>query len=65
MLDHTHTLESIMKADPVTIGSDRPIREAAELLSEVSFHSLPVVDDGKLAGIVTTQDLIRYLRDLY
>ena len=65
VLDHTHKLEDIMNSEPVTIGSDRAIREAAEVLSEANFHALPVVDDGKLVGILSTQDLIKYLRDLY
>jgi CBS domain-containing protein len=65
VLDHTHKLEDIMNADPVTIPSTGAIREAAEVLSEASFHSLPVVDDGKLVGILSTQDLIKYLRELY
>jgi CBS domain-containing protein len=65
VLDHTHTLEDLMAGDPVTIESTSPIREAAEQLSEANFHALPVVEGGNLVGIVTTQDLIRYLRDLY
>ncbi len=65
VLDHTHRLEDIMEAEPVTIDAGAPIREAAEVLSQAAFHALPVVDGKKLVGIVTTQDLIRYLRDLY
>ena len=65
VLDHTHKLEDVMQSEPTTIASDAPIRHAAEKLGEVEFHALPVVEGKKLVGIVTTQDLIRYLRDLY
>ena len=64
-LDHTHKLEDIMNPEPVTIAADAPIREAARMLGDASFHALPVVENDKLVGIVTTQDLICYLRDLY
>ena len=43
---------------------DATVRDAAALLSDGSFHSVVVLDfDGALAGIVTTTDLARYLRD--
>lgn len=64
-LDHTVKLEDLMNAKPVTIASGAPIREAAEILANAAFHALPVVDGEKLAGIVTSQDLIRYLCDQY
>ena len=64
-LDHTHTLEDIMNAEPATIQQTASIREAADLLGEADFHVIPVVDGQKLTGIVTTKDLIRFLRDLY
>ena len=64
-LDHTHRVEDVMTPDPVTLGIGATIRDAVDVLAEARFHSLPVVDDGRLAGIVTTQDLLRFLRDLY
>ena len=61
-LDHQFTVEDIMKRDLVTIHPGEPIREAARLLSAGRFHALPVVDDdGHLAGMVTSTDLIRYM----
>ena len=42
------------------------MRSAAELLGEGTFHSLPVVDDeGRLQGLVTSTDVIRYLLAQY
>ena len=64
-LDHTHAIEDIMNADPVTISQDGSIREAADILARGRFHAVPVVDGKKLKGIVSSSDLIRFLRDLY
>lgn len=63
-LDHTMTLEQLMQADPVTLDHTGTIREAAAILSEADFHSLPIVDGTHLVGIVTSKDLISYLSDL-
>lgn len=65
-LDHTMTIEQLMKSNPVAVRENAPIREAAEMLVKGNFHSLPVVSDGqKLVGLVTSTDLIRYLLDQF
>lgn len=65
-LDHTMTIEQLMQKDPVSVREYAPIREAAQLLVEGQFHSLPVTSDGhKLVGIVTSTDLIRYLLEQF
>ncbi len=53
-------IPQVMVSDVVCVTSDTTIREVAETLSKREFHALPVVDDGKLKGIVTTTDLINY-----
>ena len=58
-------LNQVMAQEPVTISTDTTIKEAAEILSSNEFHALPVVEDSKLEGIVTTTDLIKYLIDQY
>jgi CBS-domain-containing membrane protein len=61
-LDHTLTLEQVMKKDPVTLPETGTVREAAEILAKSEFHSLPIVSGShKLVGMVTSTDLIRYL----
>jgi CBS domain-containing protein len=64
-LDHTFTLEQVMSADVVTVTSQTTVHEAAEILCKGDFHCLPVVDDGKLVGMVTSSDLLKYLAELY
>ena len=48
-----------MQADPMTIPSDMLVSEAKRLLSENNLHALPVVEDGKLRGLVTRANLLR------
>lgn len=62
MLDHEFSIEGVMVRELVTLKESSTIREATEFLSSGAFHSVPVVDDdGNLAGLVTSTDLIRYL----
>ncbi|MBI1943362.1 MAG: CBS domain-containing protein [Betaproteobacteria bacterium] len=48
-----------MRADPITIGGDTLVVEAKRLLTENSLHALPVVESGKLRGLVTRHILLR------
>lgn len=62
-LDHTFTIEQLMKKNPVTLADNACVRNAAEILAKGEFHSIPVVHGTKLVGIVTSTDLIKYLLD--
>lgn len=59
------TIDQVMAKNLVTISSSTTIKEVAEILSKKEFHALPVVDEGKLVGIVTTTDLIYYLLEQF
>ena len=66
LLDNQFSVEEVMSKNVVTIKHTASIREAAEMLAEGHFHSLPLVDnDGNLKGLVTSTDLIRYLLSQY
>ncbi len=66
IIDQQFMLSDIMTVDLVTASSKSSVREVATILSNHSFHSLPLVDDaGNLEGIVTSTDLIQYLCDQY
>ncbi len=65
MLDHQFSIDDAMTAELVTLPETATVHDAAEVLAEGRMHSVVVVStDGTVAGIVTTTDLIRYLRDL-
>ncbi len=59
------TIEQVMAKNLVSVNSSTTIKEVAEILSKREFHALPVVDNDKLVGIVTTTDLINYLLDQF
>jgi CBS domain-containing protein len=50
---------------PVSCCVSGAVRDAAVILSQGGFHSVPVVDGTRLAGIVTSSDLIHYLVEQY
>lgn len=54
------TIKDMMIKAPVTVAPNDTIYEVAKLITHKEFHSLPVVADGKLVGIVTTTDLLNY-----
>jgi IMP dehydrogenase len=55
--------ESGVVRDPTTIQSTKTINELMQLTSELSISGMPVVDNGKLMGIVTRRDF-RYADNL-
>jgi IMP dehydrogenase len=57
-VDRVKRSESGMILNPITLGPDRPIREAAQLMSRFKISGVPIVDDrGRLVGIITNRDL--------
>jgi acetoin utilization protein AcuB len=54
-------VKEIMKKNPVTIAPDTPFEEALKLGQEKKIGSFPVVDKGKLVGITTESDIIRFV----
>jgi CBS domain-containing protein len=48
----------MMTRDPDTVGPDTSVREAARLIHETGHNRLPVVEDGRLVGVVTRLDVL-------
>jgi CBS domain-containing membrane protein len=55
------SIDQIMTKDLMTVQSSDTIHQVADIVSQNEFHALPVVENKKLVGIVTTTDLIKYL----
>jgi CBS domain-containing protein len=51
-------LSLIMKKDIITVSPDASIPDVAKIFVEKRIHRLPVVDNGKLVGIITPTDLL-------
>jgi acetoin utilization protein AcuB len=54
------TVKQIMTANPVTIGSGAPVRDAARLLLKSAISALPVIDNGQLVGVLSDRDFTRH-----
>jgi CBS domain-containing protein len=52
------TAEDMMTPDPVTIEPDATVREAARLIARRHHNRLPVVEHGRLVGVVTRVDVL-------
>jgi CBS domain-containing protein len=59
------SIEQVMSAHPRVVSSDTSIKEVAEILAVEDFHSLPVVDNDEVVGIVTSTDVIKYMLEQY
>lgn len=51
------SIRDVMTTDPQTIDSSASVEDAARLMRDGDVGSLPVVDDGKLTGVVTDRDI--------
>lgn len=55
------TVGQAMTPDPVAVKPDTGIEEVASLMVDKNFHTLPVVDQGKLIGVVGKEDVLRLM----
>ena len=57
-VDRVKRSESGMILNPITLGPDRPLKEAEALMQRFKISGVPIVDDqGHLVGIITNRDL--------
>jgi acetoin utilization protein AcuB len=52
-------IEQVMTRKPVSVASQETVQNAAKLMVEKKIGCLPVVEGGKVAGILTKDDLLR------
>jgi CBS domain-containing protein len=55
-------VREVMTQKLVTIGADAPVEDAVALMIDRKIGCLPVVADGKLVGLLSETDCLRYLR---
>ncbi len=65
MVYNMFSIGQVMAKNVATVKINTTIKEVAEFLAKKEYHALPVVNNGKLMGIVTTTDLIKYLLKQY
>jgi len=60
----TIAVEEVMSHPPVTISPDAPIKDAARLMIDRKIGCLPVMEAGKLVGLITETDLLKELLEM-
>jgi acetoin utilization protein AcuB len=58
-------VERVMTREVITVAPDTLVEDAARMLVDNNIGGLPVMDGGRLVGIVTESDLFRLLIDLF
>jgi acetoin utilization protein AcuB len=59
VMKRQHSVEQVMVSPALTVSPDYPLEEAARLMVAHKIGSLPVVDEGKLIGIITETDIFK------
>lgn len=57
-------VHDVMTRNPITVTGDTPLEEAARILADNKIGGLPVVQDGKLVGIITETDIFKIFLEL-
>lgn len=53
------TVGEVMTRSVITVGPDMDVHDAAQIMLDHKIGALPVVEDGRLVGIVTESDFVR------
>lgn len=53
----------VMTRDPITVASSTTVEEIMTLFTNKRFRHLPVVDDGRLVGLISIGDILRRMVD--
>lgn len=56
-------VRSIMSHPLITIEIDRSAHEASDLMAEHGIRHLPVTQDGRIVGMISVRDLLRYFKN--
>jgi CBS domain-containing protein len=54
-------IREIMSESPLIVSSDTTIEECMWLMTNKFIRHLPVIDDGKLVGIISIGDVVKYI----
>ena len=57
------TVGDIYASEVVSVQQDTPLDEIATLMAEKNIHTLPVLDQGKLVGVIGKRDIIRTIAE--
>lgn len=52
------TIQDVMSTGPASVGASTSVAEAARLMKSDDIGSVPVLEDGKLSGVLTDRDIV-------
>ena len=55
------TVKDAMTPDPITVGPETGLEDIATLMVKHKIHTLPVLDQGRIVGIIGKEDILRTL----
>ena len=55
------TVKEAMTLEPVTVSPETDIEDVAKLMVDKKYHTLPVVEGGKVVGVVGKEDVLKTL----
>ena len=55
------TARQMMTEDPRTVAPDADVHDAAHVIVETGHNRIPVVEDGRLVGVISRADVVRAL----
>ena len=58
-----HRVLDIMRSEIVSAEPDEPVREVARRMLEHRVHRVPVLEDGRLVGLLSSMDLVRIVAE--
>lgn len=56
---HFSPVSEVMERNPITVSPETPVKEVAQVLLSKGIGCVPVVEGGKLVGIVSDRDFVR------
>jgi len=56
-------VEDFMTPDPVSFCEDDDLMEICECLMNRNFRRVPIISEGKLVGIISRKDIVRYIAE--
>jgi CBS domain-containing protein len=60
---HFYPIRRIMSSPLISIDPNSDLWTASDLMSTRNVRKLPVIDDGKVIGILTSSDLVKHIAD--
>jgi CBS domain-containing protein len=58
-------ISDVMTKDPITVSSSTTLHDTAKIMLEKKLGGLPVIDDGRLVGIITESDIFRAVMEIF